>query len=114
MQTSTTQRKPKARTMTADSKLPYPEYREVDSADADSRCQYWLACWMRSQAQYEFIFNKLFKRATSLRVSEIEADSLWQAIHRTRDEAERHIKILRDVGGLPFAWAGTTHPAVQS
>ena len=109
MQTPTTQRKPKARTLTADSKLPYPEFR-AENHGAD----YWLVQWMRSRAQYEFIFNKFFKRATSTRVSEIEADSLWQAIHRTRDEAERDIKILRDVGGLLFAWAGTTHPAVRS
>ncbi len=110
MQTPITQRKSKARTLTADSKLPYPKYRE-EKYGADL----WLVQWMRTTAQYEFIFNKfhnvIFGRC---KASVLEVDSCWECVHRIRDEAHENAKNLRDTGGILFAWAGTTHPAVQS
>ena len=106
----TRKRPAKARLLTADSKLPYPEYREEYRL-----VSYWLVMWMRTTAQYEFIRKKFDKVVYGrCKASVLEADSCWQAIHRTRDATDEYAKNLRDVGGLLFAWAGTTHPAVQS
>lgn len=113
MQTSaqTRTRPAKAKVLTADSKLPYPEYRESEN----NHVNYWLVQWMRTTAQYEFIRNK-FKKVIhwDCKASLLEIESCWQAIHRTRDDAGEAAKTLKQVGGLLFAWAGTTHPAVQS
>jgi hypothetical protein len=111
VQTPTTQRKPKARTLTADSKLPYPKYRyfsEVPLLDC------WLIHWFRDQGQSELLFKTAKHRAFRSRASDCLGDAYWLAICNARHQAETSIKSLRDRGGLLFAWAGTTHPAVQS
>jgi hypothetical protein len=101
----------KARTMTADSKLPYPKDRyfsECPSLDC------WLIHWFRDQGQSELLFKAVKHRALSCRASDCLTDAYWSAICNARNQAETSIKTLRDQGGLLFAWAGTTHPAVQS
>lgn len=106
MQTSTTQRKPKARILTADSTLPYPA--EVGSTECRNLNQFWLIEWLRKQRQHEIVKKSLIKRATSRRLPVPEEDAFWQAIHRTRDDADNSLKNLRATGGLLYAWAGTT------
>ena len=105
MQTPITQRKPKARTLTADSKLPYPKSANpFDSNTVDC----WLRVWVCDAARAEEVKKMRFK-GSALRSSAIFHS--WLALKK---DANDSMKNLVDAGGLLFAWAGTTHPAVQS
>ena len=102
-----TQRKPKALTLTADSKLPYPTLSTAEDRFED-KIKFWLAHWFREQRQYGIVHKALLKRATNYRLPEQEQDAFWQAIHQSRRAANETLNNLKISGGLLFAWAGSS------
>ncbi len=105
MQTPTTQRKPKARTLTADSKLPYPKFpRNADAKDIE----FWLPVWFMEQAEYEEVKKIRFFGST------LRQSAMFYGGLALKDRADKTLDFLKFHGGLLFAWAGTTHPAMRS
>lgn len=105
MQTPTTQRKPKARTLTADSKLPYPKFPR--GADCNE-IKFWLPEWFREQAEFEEVKKIRFVGPA------IRQSAMFYGGLALEDRANKTLDLLKFHGGLLFAWAGTTHPAVRS
>lgn len=100
-----TKRKPKARTVTADSPLPYPAYKQGGHYPSeDFRCWiYWWFCELSQAAALRDLARKLNGKTPAL-----THDALWAGARYCTEQSEISLKYIVSSGGLLCAWAGTT------
>lgn len=85
--------------------LPYPALPEDSSFQL-----FWLAAWMRSQAEYEAFRAFIDNKATRAKRDKNHtlSISLTVASRLLREDCNECIKKLHSFGGILFAWEGTT------
>lgn len=93
-----TRPKPKAR--------PYPS---EPSENAD-HVTFWLHSWMRDAAKSDALWTfAMSPRATkAFPADSIVRDAFFSALTALQQEAGNSLKELKSLGGLLFAWDGTT------
>lgn len=83
---------------------PYPP---AASDDAD-HVTYWLHTWMRATAQQAALWTFALDPGTALPVGSIVRDAFFSAVTAQQVQTAEALKELKSLGGLLFAWDGTT------
>lgn len=85
---------------------PYPP----EASDAADHVTYWLHAWMRAVAQNRELWEYITTRggAKAFPPGTRRRDAFFSALGAQQRDADNALKELKGLGGLLFAWAGTT------
>lgn len=89
-------------------KPQYPELPEGSTSDCTDSPLFWLCVWLRDVAQAEALQAHAVLMARQPDGNPILYHALFSGASALSQESRKTLNYLRDLGGLLYAWNGTT------